>query len=154
MENLHKAPYHSLSSMAEYELKKSIHFIVFNPFSIIYSTPLQRKWYRTQTTVDRRIVSIDASSVNVIPPKGSRVSENGQPKHQTVFLCVIMLRGIVPVPVGVMLSQDHTMRFISFWLSGWNNINYIGSIRCYVWSMCSNIHKFEEYKCVHISIHG
>lgn len=30
-----------------------------------------------------------------------------------------MLRGIVSVPVGAMLSQDHTMRFITFWLSSW-----------------------------------
>lgn len=30
---------------------------------------------------------------------------------------MIMLRGIVHVPVGAMLSQDHTKRFISFWLS-------------------------------------
>lgn len=79
MKDYQRDPYQSLSAMSEYEFKKTIHFIGFNPFSVIYSTPLQRKWYRTQTTDDRRILSIDASSVNVIPPKGSRISEKKQP---------------------------------------------------------------------------
>lgn len=76
-------------------------------------------------------MSIDATGVKVIPPNGSRISDkktaksSGQSKRQTIFLYVIMLRGIVHVPVGEMLSQDHTMRFISFWLSTWvfnNNV--------------------------------
>lgn len=127
----HKDPYHSLSSMAEYEFKKTIHYIGFNPFYVIYSTPLQRKWYRTQATNGRRVVSIDATGVKVIPPKGSRISvkktakSSGQPKPQTIFLYVIMMRGIVPVPVAAMLSQDHTMRFISFWLNTWSFNNNV-----------------------------
>lgn len=126
MKGLDKDPYLSLSSMAEYEFKRSIHFIGFNPFSVIYSTPLQRKWYRTQATDNRRVLSIDATGVKVIPPIGSRISDkkttksSGQSKHQTIFLYVIMLRGIVHVPVAALLSQDHTMRFISFWLNTWS----------------------------------
>lgn len=118
-------PYHSLSQMSEHEFKKTIHYIGFNPFSVIYSTPLQRKWYRTQTMDGRRVISIDATGLQVIPPKGSRISEkrtaksSGETKYQTIFLYVIMSHGIVPVPVGVMLSQDHTMRFNVFWLNSW-----------------------------------
>lgn len=131
LKDFHKDPYQSLSLMSQYQLKKCIHYIGFNPFSVFYSTPLQRKWYRTQTTDGRRVVSIDATGLNIVPPNGSRISgkktakSSGQPKYQSIFLYVIMLRGIVSVPVGAMLSQDHTMRFISFWLSSWafnNNI--------------------------------
>lgn len=118
-------PYYSLSKMREYEFKKTIQFIGFNPFSVIYSTPLQRKWYRTQTIDNRRIVKIDASGMHIKAPKGSRISEkktakSNQSKHQSIFLYVIMQRGILNVPVGAMLSQDHTMRFITFWLSTWS----------------------------------
>lgn len=75
MKGLDKDPYYSLSSMAEYEFKGTIHFIGFKPFSVIYSTPLQRKWYKTQATDNRRVLSIDATGLNVIPPKGSRISD-------------------------------------------------------------------------------
>lgn len=117
-------PYQSLAEMAEQEFRKTIHFIGFNPFSVIYSTPLQRKWYRTQTTGGRRVISIDATGIKPIPPKGSRVSDkksakSSEPKYKSIFLYVIMSHGAVPVPVGVMLSQDHTMRFNVFWLNSW-----------------------------------
>lgn len=131
LKDRHKDPYQSLSFMAEHEFKKTIHYIGFNPFSVIYSTPLQRKWYRSQITDNRKIISIDATGLKVIPPIGSRISDKktaktgGQPKYQTLFLYVIILRGIVSVPVGVMLSQEHTMRFLIFWLSAWSFNNPI-----------------------------
>lgn len=126
-----KDPYQSLSSMAEREFKNTIHYIGFNPFYVIYSTPVQRRWYRSQTTSNRRIISIDATGLKVIPPVGSRISDkkivktSGQSKYQTIFLYIIILHGIVAVPVGVMLSQDHTMRLLVFWLSAWSFNNKI-----------------------------
>lgn len=80
MKGLDKDPYHSLSSMAEYEFKRSIHHIGFNPFSVIYSTPLQRKWYKTQSIDNRKVLSIDATGLKVIPPNGSRISDNSKVK--------------------------------------------------------------------------
>lgn len=118
--------YKALSSMADRKYKKIIHYIGYKPFYVIYSSPLQRKWYRTQTVDNRRIISLDATGLLVIPPEGSRISNaktvksNGQTKYQTIFLYAIILRGIVPVPVAVMISQDHTMRFLTFWLSIWS----------------------------------
>lgn len=98
-----KNPYQSLSSMSEYEFRRTIHYIGFNPFYVIYSTPLQRKWYRSQTKNSRSIVSIDATGL-----------------QQTIFFYAIILNGIVPFPVGQMLSQDQTMSFLVFWLSNWS----------------------------------
>lgn len=123
--------YKALSSMADRKYKKIIHYIGYKPFYVIYSSPLQRKWYRTQTVDNRRIISLDATGLLVIPPEGSRISNaktvksNGQTKYQTIFLYAIILRGIVPVPVAVMISQDHTMRFLTFWLSIWSFNNEV-----------------------------
>lgn len=125
LKNRNKDPYQSLSSMLEYQFRKSIHYIGFNPFYVIYSTPLQRKWYKSQTNKNRSILSIDATGLKIIPPEGSRISDKktakaiDQLKYKTVFLYVIVLNGIVPVPVGQMVSQDHTMSFLTFWLISW-----------------------------------
>lgn len=91
MKGLDKDPYHSLSSTAEYKFKRNIHIIGFNLFSVIYSTPQQRRGYRTQATDNRRVLLIDETGVKVIPPISSRIYDqktaksSGQSKHQTIF---------------------------------------------------------------------
>lgn len=126
--NLTKAgstdPFHSLSEMKQNRYNQCIQDIWMNPLVIMYSTPLQRKYYRSTSLNVRRVITIDGSGLNVIAPKTSSISEKrtskaNKVKYQTIFLYTVHSVDKCCVPLGQMLSQRHTMSFLTYWLNVW-----------------------------------
>lgn len=88
------------------------------PFYVFYGDPSQIIWLKQEAKRNRISISIDAAGSLVLPPKNSNISENGKNSH--IFLYAMMAKtSYTSVPISQMLSQQHSLNFISFWLRTW-----------------------------------
>lgn len=85
-----------------------------SPFYIFYRTPLQLAWYIVESKKGPISISIDATGSLFIPPSRSQKMDRSD-KLKHVFLYTIMAKTATKsVPIGQMLSQDHSADFILF----------------------------------------
>lgn len=74
--------------------------------------------------IKRKIISIDGTGINVIPPQTSsicekRTAKSHKQKYQSIFLYTVNLIGHGNVPIAQMVSQRHTMSLLKYWMNIW-----------------------------------
>lgn len=119
---LNKGEYrHEISTVAVAMMKEemkyadTIHVVGISPVQVIYGTPTQKEWLRSDTNWSRRIViSIDATGVAISPPPYAIKSSKGDVRKS--FLYMITLHGEKNVPVFQMINQLHDHNSIASFL--------------------------------------
>lgn len=120
---LNKGEYrHEIATVAVAMMKEernyadTIHVVGISPVQVIYGTPTQKEWLRSETNWSRRIViSIDATGVAITPPAFAIKSNKGDVRKS--FLYMITLHGQKKnVPVFQMINQLHDHNSIASFL--------------------------------------
>lgn len=118
---------HALSPVAvaimkrEGKYRQYIFDIGLDPFYVIYRSPLQKQFLVDQCKKERCVISIDATGVNIKPPKFGSISERSR-KSMKPFLYIITLHTQSHnVPIHQMVSQRHSHEFLAYFLTNWKH---------------------------------